>query len=156
MTISVETPLVLVRRTADLLLPTGDNTAVTWATADYDFTTPYWDLAHHSRILVPVDQPAGTYLFRAEGRFHCTNSPTDVTQRRLGFRLNGVVSPQVGRFTTPSIVLPSGTDTDVVTSATVHLVAGDYVELVARQDSGGDGTLINGTRMFMVLLAPDV
>lgn len=111
------------------IIPRHQYTAITFDNVAIDQTSS-WDASNKSRYVAPGD---GVYIFWAETIFDSGANPTS-TRRLVTFRTNGNNSTFRGTASVRSQVSPSGVHTDIVTSAPIFLSAGDYVELVLRED----------------------
>lgn len=154
MTTTLGIPLAQVRRTSNQTIPTNDPTAVVFQVADYDYSTALWQSGNKSRLKAPPGVP-GYYLIYAEAAFHVPDAQSTVNSlRRLSLRVNGSATPETFRQSIPNVTFPVA-DTELVTAGLIHLDAGDYVELIARQDSSVDGSILAGAELTMVLMLPD-
>lgn len=119
------------RRTTTQSIADATSTAVVFDTADYD-TVSGWESGHKSRWLVPSGQ-GGFYVFWAHVAFShgpINNAPA---RRLIGFQVNGG-STIYAQQSEPNIQ-PGSVATELVTSSPIALVDGDYVELIALQNS---------------------
>lgn len=132
----------LVRDTSQSIASQTD-TAVTFTSAEIDNKTG-WDAAHHSRYVVQANN-GGLWLFIGEAAIDHGADP-NLTARSLFFRVNGV--NQYGRIAMTSNTVPAGAQALMTVSACIDVVPGDYIELIARQDSGGAATLQPTLRLF--------
>lgn len=85
----------------------------------------------------------GLYFLYAEADFDAGDDPGS-SRRFLAFRVNGTTYR--GRLALPSSFTPTGVRSVLATYAVVFLGVGDYVEVIARQDSGSTAHLIGPTR----------
>jgi hypothetical protein len=122
-------PGARVYNSAGETVPEGD-TALTFDSERYDNAELHSTSTNPSRLTA---QQAGTYLITG----HVNFVPASSGVRGLRMRLNG------GTFIAGSFVPSAGGLVDTVLSvATVyHLAAGDYVELIVYQNSGGSLTV---------------
>lgn len=111
---------------------TGVNLTLTWDTESYDTDSYHSTSSNTSRITVPF---SGKYLFFCDVLWD-----TNTTGRRIAFfQKNGSVA------TSSVDTRGAVSSTEQVIATVLDLVAGDYVELIAFQDSGANRT-ISSTR----------
>lgn len=115
----------LVSTTTTTSLTSATAAAISFTTEDRD-DNGYWTAGSPTRITIPN---AGWYALSADVQFDHNTSG----MRRAYFRLNG--STTFGVASTDGIST-TGAGTGVLSSAIRYFAAGDYVELLARQDSG--------------------
>jgi len=121
-------PSARVYRSTAQSIPTGTWTAVVHDTVRYD-TGGQWSAGNPSRLTAQV---AGTYVITGGLLF---TASTAGVQRSSGIRLNGANWLSIGPPLAQTFAAGSGAVSVVAT--VVQLNAGDYVELMAMQDSGG-------------------
>lgn len=126
----VTVPAVSIRRTANFSVPTGAYTAVALdaanSTEDFDTDGMHDPATNPSRITIKTP---GLYLLEGGGEFASGGGAVRYTQ----IHKNGTVIP--GSQTGGPLV--AGWGTRQTTSVMVRCAAGDYLELVGFQDSGG-------------------
>lgn len=128
-------PVVQVRRTTDQTVATGDSfTVISFDTVIFEEGAEFWDISNPTEIVIPED---GVYIFGACGKWAA--NATGI--RELGFRLNGTEIIQINDQA------PEATNWATLTpwmnlSYQKPLGAGSILELVARQESGGDLNLL--------------
>lgn len=117
-----------VRSSGNQSIPNATFTALTFNTEDFDIWDLHESVTHPTRLTIPTTLP-GIWIVRANVTFAANATGT----RAIELRLNGstVTAGPNGVF-----ALASGTTAiQVVTS--FNLSAGDYIEALAYQDSGG-------------------
>lgn len=132
---------VKVARSADLSIAGGTDTAISWDAESWD-TDSYHDTSvNPTRLTVPK---AGYYNIAAKAHW-----ATDTTNQRLvGYRLNGGTTVWLG-------ICAAVTNFGTVQSVSVDrlLAAGDYVEIMVHQNSGGalalTPALISGSMTYL-------
>lgn len=119
-------PLVSVRRTATQSIATATDTAVIWQASIVGYGD-MWDASTNPERIT-IDAP-GTYDIRATVAFAANATGARV----LKIRVNGTTDIDGDRSDSPS-----GSQATLLHVSRVYpLVAGDYVEIVANQSSGG-------------------
>jgi hypothetical protein len=122
-------PGARVTSTAALTLTSGASSWVTFDTTDFNVGAVY-NAAQPTRMTAPI---AGRYLIMATVRW----SPNNVGRRILALELNHSVATiarnSVSPYSTTGTFAPEQT-----VQVVYKLNAGDYVEVFANQDSGGD------------------
>lgn len=124
-----EVPLVQQTRvynSAALTLTTAVSTALTFDTERYDVGGLHSTSANTSRITIAL---AGVYEVGGSASFDTNTTGL----RGLSIRLNGTTTIALARDAPIT-----GDETVMILSAAYRFVAGDYVELIARQTSGGN------------------
>ena len=139
-------PSCKVYRTADQSIATGSAwTAVVWQAAEYD---PHGMYNGTSLVTVPI---TGRYLIQAQVQFNANGT----SYRGSSLRLNGV--------TTISFAQTDAAGSTALYShhnaTTAKLTAGDYVQLLVRQNSGAalglSATTTSESHMTVTYLGPD-
>jgi hypothetical protein len=141
-----DTPRVRAVREATQSLTTGSTIAIQYDTAPQNPRT-MWSAGNPSRLTVPAGG-GGTYVIGGAAQF----APAATGSRQLAVDISGTT--QI-RQTIPSI--GSGLATRVNISYVCTVAAGEYVEITARQDSGGTinlETSENHPSAWMVRVAP--
>lgn len=141
-------PLVRVRRTSNQSIPDNTTTAVSFDTAVFDPTT-MWVIGSPTRLTILT---AGLYLMGG-----CTSWEANATgTRELAFRVNGTteLESQDNRPDSGSVALQQAL------SYLWFFDPGDFVELIARQESGGARNLVTqavySTVLWMVYIGKKV
>jgi hypothetical protein len=124
-------PRAKLRRVANQSIGASTWTAVSWDTSD-KLRTATWLLGTNPTRLTFTQ--AGAYLVRASVEWG--SSATGV--RSIGLRLNGGPGQLV-----PCRTPAAGQPISVGTAATIDVVAGDYLEVMVWQDSGGALNITN-------------
>lgn len=135
-------------RTSNLSVATSTDTAVTWQAADGNALTFWNSGSNPTRLTVQVP---GRYMATASLRW----AANGVGFRTGEIRLNG--GTIIGRHSQAFTAAGSPTQFTLVSSP-VSLVIGDYVELIAWQNSGGaldlDTTSVHSTSLALEYLGP--
>jgi hypothetical protein len=121
-------PSCRVFNSADISIPNATNTAITFNSERWDNGAMHSTSSNTSRITIPSGG-GGKYLFIAR----CTFAANATGTRGLFLRLNG--STLFGEDFETSASASAGTRLE--TQALYNVAAGDYVEAIAYQDSGG-------------------
>jgi hypothetical protein len=124
-------PVARVRNSASQLIASSTSvyTAVTFDTEVFDIGS-FWDIGNPTRLTAPLD---GIYLFGG-GVVWAANA-TGI--RELGYRLNGTTI--LNTYDQSTDAVSGATNTPWMSSEYQwRLGVGDYVELVVRQESGGN------------------
>jgi hypothetical protein len=116
-----------VYNSADIVLATAANTALTFNSERYDSDTLHSTSSNTSRLTVPYD---GYYLIGGSVRF-----AANATGSRSISLVVSNTSSIAGQNTDN---LGAATTVQLTVVAAYQLVAGDYVELFASQNSGGN------------------
>lgn len=134
------TPRAVVTNTAAQTIPTATSTVVTFDTESVDVGGLHSTSSNTGRLTCPA---AGDGLYAVKGFVSWVGNATG--GRQIAIKKNG--STQYANVIVPGNVTygPSGG-----TSIDLPLVAGDYVELVVYQDSGGNLNISADQRFSMV------
>ena len=127
------TPGCHVSRSTNQTIPTGVETVLTFDNERFDTDNIHDTVTNTSRLTC---RTAGKYVVTATVTF---NTSSGGTQRYAFPRLNGTGS--LGYFKSPTF---ASTAPAVSGAQIVDLVAGDYLELLAYQDSGGNLDVLSG------------
>jgi hypothetical protein len=119
-------------------ISTATDTVLTWSSENFDSDNYHSTSSNTSRITIPTGK-AGKYLVNAAAYWE--SSPT-ADALALRIRKNG--SSQVQFNALPK---PNANQITVTSSVTLDLIVGDYLELVAYQNSGSNLT-INGDSTY--------
>jgi hypothetical protein len=123
-------PAARVRRAALQAIPTGAAfTAITFDTEVFDQGGNFWVVAAPTRLTIPL---SGLYIFGGCGIWAGNATGT----RELGVRLNGSTIIAVNDQPPDATSGAGNTPWQQITYQKI-LGEGDYLELVARQESGG-------------------
>lgn len=114
-----------VRNSADQSIANATNTAINFDTELYDNDNYHSTVSNTNRLTVPT---SGKYRVSGTVRFASNNTG----MRLIFIRVNGTTSYASDRR---AAVQSDVTDCEI--STTIDLVAGDYVELMVQQSSGG-------------------
>jgi hypothetical protein len=128
---------VSLQKTGDVTIANNTYTALLWDTENFDTDAFHSTVTNTSRITIPSGK-GGKYQINAQVRWddNTTNS------REIELRKNNTLVKTA--YIAPSAVYPSN-----MMSVIIELVATDYLEIFARQDSGGTRTLYySGTQGF--------
>lgn len=126
-------PSARVRRTTSQSIPSSTTTptAIVFDTEEYD-NAAFWPGSSNSRVVVPED---GIYWFGG-----CVLWPANaVGVREIGLRLNGTTMLQHNDLVVDPFTAAAGWQQ---VNYQAILVAGDEIELMVRQESGGALNLI--------------
>lgn len=120
-------PQARVFNSANIAITTGTVTALTFDSERYDNGSLHSTSANTSRLTAPI---TGLYMIGGHVRFAANATGT----RQVLIRLNGAT------FLEPDSKanLGAGAAVDFTVTTAYQLVAGDYVELIVFQDSGGN------------------
>jgi uncharacterized protein YjbI with pentapeptide repeats len=118
-------PSVRARRTATQSIPNGSFTAIQLTSETWDHLAMHSTVSNNTRLTAPID---GIYLMTANA-FWASNS---TGERVIGFRLNG--TNFVGFTADSADDVP---ETPLAISPVYLLNAGDFVEAMVQQTSGG-------------------
>jgi hypothetical protein len=118
----------LAYNSANLALTTATSTVITLNSERFDTDSFHSTASNTSRLTVPTGM-GGIYQITAQARF--ASNSTGI--RLILVRLNGTTT-----IAQQSMTAISGNETDMVLSTVYNLAAGDYVELLAYQNSGGN------------------
>ncbi len=123
--VSLGAPAVRVYNSGNVSIPDSAETAVTWDTEDFDTDGSHSVSANTSRLTAPI---AGTYIIMAKIGWaaHATGLRNVVIRYNGATRIDDVVDNPPGASTFRQAIITS-----------YHLAAGDYVECMAWQSSGG-------------------
>lgn len=123
-----DAPRTRLRNSVDITLATAVDTAVTFNTEDFDVGGMHSTAVNTSRITIPA---GGQGYYELGGNLRFATNATGT--RRISMFVNGVTRIAL-------VVLPAvtGVATCIQCSTFYQLAAGDYVELFALQDSGGN------------------
>lgn len=126
-------PSARIRRTSNQAVATGDNfTVVSFDTAVFQEGV-FWSIGSPTLIGIPED---GIYLFGGCTRWQANDTGT----RELGFRLNGL--NVIALNDQPVDTFNDGVNHWSEITYQQRLGAGETLELVARQESGGSLNLV--------------
>jgi hypothetical protein len=142
-------PRCVVQREVTQSLTSGTTSAIIWDTEVTDSHTMWTVSPNPTRVVIPSGGD-GIYLIGAAAEF----APHATGNRQIAVDVSGTTTV---RQTIPSI--GSGLGTRVNISYASQLSAGQYVEITARQDSGGALNLTtseNHPRCWVVRIAPAV
>lgn len=130
----IAVPTVQVYKTAagGQSLTTATYAPVTFESEAWDNRSMHSTVSNTSRLVAPV---AGKYRVSATITFTANTSGA----RAINFRVNGSTTQRYGTISVPAST--GGLATQLSTSTELDLAAGDYVEVWAYQNSGGDLTL---------------
>lgn len=128
-------------RTGTQPLPSGQSTAIVFDTEIVDVKNG-WDAAHKTRYAVGSNGGGFYFLYASVDIDAADDAAT--SRRFLAFRVNGTTFR--GRLAISSIFTPTGVRSQLCTYAVVPLVPGDYVEVIAKQDSGTTAHLVGPSR----------
>lgn len=135
----IDPPSCSIKETTPQSIATATDTALTADEENYDNDSMHSTATNTSRVTV---QTAGRYL--AAGTVEFASNSTG--GRRFGFRVNGTTSYSLvsGPTSSTAAMVLSG-------SRTFILAAGDYLEVMASQSSGGnlDVTLLDFSVLFI-------
>ena len=124
-------PRVRVRRTTDMSIPTGVQTAISWTSVvrdlDYDGVSPHWTNTAPTRL---TSRRTGTYEVGFGAFFNLNGSG----QRQMGVRVNGAGERVLGYYGAGSAASFTGS----AVSGEVDLNSGDFIEVVGFQDTGAN------------------
>lgn len=126
-----------VTRSTTQALTTGTDTPISWDTEAFDIGG-YWAIGDPTKFTISI---TGYYLVEGNITFE-TNS---TGERHTSIFVNGVA--QVGQRQPPI----SANATIINTCGILALTAGDYVQLVAFQNSGGNLNALNVTRTHFAI-----
>lgn len=118
-----------IHRTTDQTLTTGTWAAIAFDGENYDVGNFHSNVTNNTRMTIPI---TGKYSLKGNARFQDVGTAV-VTTRGLYFRLNGTTI--IGLAREPSI---PNDGSDIGIAVDWLLTAGDYVELMAYQASGGN------------------
>lgn len=116
-------------------IPDSVDTPISWNTAIFD-TGGYYSGAHPTRLTAPA-----TGLYHVDASVYWDNHST-TNGRYIAFMVNGAGGNRIAICIIPSPV--SAFTFSSNTSALLSLTAGDYVEVVAFQNSGAAMNVLNG------------
>lgn len=122
-------------------VPTGAWTAIDWADEIYDYTTPlHSTVTNPSRITIPADL-GGVWRFDVNGAFDSNGTGV----RGIGLRKNGTGtdSPTHGYVFKPNNGAGNSWADDL--GREVEMAEGDWMDVVAFQNSGGDLDWLDAT-----------
>lgn len=140
----VRPPRVRLRRTTNLAIPTGVHTPVAWTTlvrdVDYDGATPHWSSAAPARFFA---RRTGTHLVTTSCFFNLNGTG----QRQIGIRVNGLGERVLGWYSIGS----AGSFVGSTISGEVDLNSGDFVEVLAYQDSGANLDIVSVLLPFFAM-----
>lgn len=129
-------------------LTTATDTVLSFNAEDYDSDSFHDTVTNPSRITIPAGVGAGTYRLFASVSF--ANNGTG--RRRVHFRKNGTTD--IGGY--GSAGSASGGPLFIAAYTEVVLASGDYIEVMAYQDSGGNlavnGSTISDTTFGLSLI----
>jgi hypothetical protein len=115
------------RKTANQSLSNNTNTAVTFDVENLDTNGFHDNSTNNSRITIPTGL-GGKYLFNLTGRFAINSSG----MRNIAIDING--SGGTGNL----VRVPGWNGLSIISASLIlNLAAGDYVQFIAYQDSGG-------------------
>lgn len=116
-----------VYRTADQTITTATSTALVFTSERFDTGSFHDDSTNTTRLTIPAN---GIYLITATIRW----GSDGVGVRQLSFQINGSTP-----ISHDAIAPASGVSGTLMTSTTIYqMIAGDYVECIVRQTSGGN------------------
>lgn len=137
-----------VRLSSAQSIPTGTPTALQFASEDWDTDGFHDNATNNTRVTVPSGL-AGTYSVIGEIRYQAISS---TSEREARIHKNGTLVGHTRLRLTNGTVGP----TVVQVVAELELAVGDYVELVASQDSGSSlnaETIGSGSHLTVRLVA---
>jgi hypothetical protein len=119
-------------------LPDSSDTAITWDTVEYDWTTPFYSGGSPNRLTVPAGL-GGIYIITVN--VYLTNFAGG-ERRNIKIWRNGIGGDMVGEN---QLSMPAGTfsaNYGIVLPLTEHYLLNDndYVQISAFQDKGSTGT----------------
>jgi hypothetical protein len=120
--------------TSNITLSNATFTAVTWDSEAYDTDAIHSTSSNTSRFTIPSGK-SGKWLLTSNLQYN-TNSSS--------YRANRVKVNNTTFFADNYYPPVNGTETSCVMSLVMNLTAADYVEIQARQDTGGNLLLIGG------------
>lgn len=138
-----------VYRAANQAINTAANTAIQFTHEEWDTAGFHDNATNNTRLTMPY---AGKYLFEA-----CVQFATGAgTLRYILFQVNGSASAGFQKGLQSQQIASAVTVVSLASSAVFNLGAGDYVELIAFQDSGGalNVTATNYAPWFQVQRLP--
>ena len=131
-----------VHRTTNQTLTTGTDTEISFNAERFDTDAFHDNATNSTRCTVPVGK-AGVYVITGAARF----AANATGRRRIYLRLNGTdIMVIEGELNHTATYAP-----DLTTSTICDLEAGDYVELIATQDSGGNLDVVTVTSGAIVI-----
>lgn len=130
-----------VTKSSNQTLTTATATAVTFDGEAFDTDAFHSTVSSTTRLTIPAGH-GGTYLVGGSCEFI---GNADDNPRYVHLRLNGGSSPQYGLGRGNAESGGSAGPQTFVGTVLLDLSAGDYVEMFARQDSGGDLDVAGGS-----------
>lgn len=137
-------PRCRLTKSATQSIPNTTTTAITFDVEDFDDGGMHSTTTNTSRITVPTGG-AGTYLVGAHVEF--AQNATGV--RTLLITVNGTATQTTVRDNSPS----GSSATRLACSSLVALVAGDYVEVLVVQTSGGNLNVAASCNLWAIWVA---
>ncbi len=123
--------------TANISLNSGTTTTITWDSETFDTDAYHSTSSNTSRITIPAGK-AGKYMVIGDAMYTSNSNG----RRIMTFRKNGT---DVFDFESAS---PGSAELDIVGTAVIDLVVGDYIEMTAWQNSGSTLSLQNGSTRY--------
>lgn len=143
---------VRVYRTAVLAISSGTETLIPFTAESHDNGGFHDNATNNSRVIAPED---GTYQINAQ----CSFDANGTGQRYFLIRKNAGGSAVGGTLMLVETqgATPSPTSSAISGADSIELVEGDYIEMFAYQNSGGNLDVLGseaGTKLSMSLVAP--
>jgi hypothetical protein len=139
--------LVRVITTGTNTLTTGVTAAITFGTFNFD-TVSMWNAGAPTRLTIKFD---GAYLLTSKTLFQANGAGT---VRRTAIRRTLAVGGTEDYATLGLAPAGAGELTELAPSDIIRCVVGDYLELTARQTSGGNLDILNPSALSAIYLGP--
>lgn len=120
------------RDTSTQTITTSVSTAIQFNNEQWDTDSIHDNVTNNTRLTIPTGK-GGKWRFSASAEFSANTTGT----RSIWFRKNGSNI----RFCQQVPAASTGNTTNPLAETVLELAAGDYVEIMVFQDSGGDRTL---------------